>query len=150
MTTLQTHKNATVLLLLKVVIYATIIKDIIIFGMLASRISAERGTMADFSYLGNMSLESLQNLREHHPARKLLAATRTSFVILFLYTVFVADNNREIPEYRLVAHLKEYLEIYTMREFDARELLTQWAGAACHQAEIAFSRTFDERRKKEQ
>ncbi|MEG2843318.1 MAG: DUF3375 domain-containing protein, partial [Ruthenibacterium sp.] len=58
----------------------------------------------------------------------MLAATRASFVMSFLYTVFVADNNREIPEYRLVAHLKEYLEIHAMSEFDARELLTQWAG----------------------
>lgn len=82
--------------------------------------------MDSYSYLEDMSYNSLQNLRSYHPAWRLLTATYAPIIISFLHSAFVAGNCRELPEYSLVNKLSLHLDKLG-EQMDAKELLTQWA-----------------------
>jgi hypothetical protein len=58
---------------------------------------------------------TLQNLREHHPAWRLLAATNAPFIISFLNRVFLTSNTRTASLQSLVPSLEDHLN-------EAREL----------------------------
>ncbi|MBE2253462.1 MAG: DUF3375 domain-containing protein [Myxococcus sp.] len=58
---------------------------------------------------------TLQNLREHHPAWRLLAATNAPFIISFLHHAFLASNTRTASLQALVPSLEDHLT-------EAREL----------------------------
>lgn len=82
--------------------------------------------MDSYSHIEDMSYDSLLGLRSYHPAWRLLVATSAPMIISFLYSAFVAENCRELPEYSLVSKLNTHLE--TLGELaDAKELLTIWA-----------------------
>lgn len=86
--------------------------------------------MAKLFYRDDMSYEAVQNLQSYHPSWKLLNARRAPMILSFLYNTFVVDNNREIPEYRMVSLLSDYLEMLALpaqEEINAKEMLTQWA-----------------------
>lgn len=86
--------------------------------------------MAKLDYSDHMSFDSLQSMRKHHPAWRLLASSQASLVISFLYFEFVAENKREIPEHTLISRLNSYIDQLSIAQDDIRpskELLTQWA-----------------------
>jgi hypothetical protein len=59
-----------------------------------------------------MALErlTLQKLRAHHPAWRLLAADHAPFVVAFLHDAFLATNTRTISRQTLVSRLEEHLQ----------------------------------------
>jgi hypothetical protein len=78
--------------------------------------------------------DDLVQLRERHPAWRLLRADNAPLVIAFLGRVFVDDNVREIPRAELVTRLDD--ELYALRERlgeraypkSAAAYVTDWAG----------------------
>jgi hypothetical protein len=82
--------------------------------------------MDSYSFLDDMSFHSLQNLRSYHPSWRLLAATSAPSIISFLYSVFVSENCRELPEYILVGKLEQHLARIE-EQTDIKWLLTHWS-----------------------
>lgn len=58
---------------------------------------------------------TLQRLRDHHPAWRLLAAAHAPFIIAFLHRAFLSSNTRTAPLQTLVSSLEDHLR-------EAREL----------------------------
>ncbi|KAF5049246.1 hypothetical protein DSECCO2_441720 [anaerobic digester metagenome] len=86
--------------------------------------------MAKSDLLEHMSYDSLFHLRNYHPAWRLMAARNAPFVISFLYSEFVSENKREIPEHVLANHLESYMEIVPNIQDNnktAQEYLIEWA-----------------------
>lgn len=77
-----------------------------------------------------MSYESLKNLREHHPAWRLLASDNASFVLSFFYKEFVLPNNRKLAEHILISKLENHMELIpSIRDNNkkARDYLVEWS-----------------------
>lgn len=81
-------------------------------------------------FLDNMSYDSLKYMRDHDAAWRLLASNHAPFIASFLYAAFVAENNREIPEYTLITKLENFHnELFEDRDFSRspKETLTRWS-----------------------
>jgi len=82
----------------------------------------------------SLDLATLEQLRRHHPAWRLLRSDHAPLVASFLHRVFVAPNVRTMSQADLVEHLED--ELYALRESRgaesfpraAREYLEDWAG----------------------
>lgn len=86
--------------------------------------------MLNKNYTEHMSYDALKNMRLYNPAWKLLAASRGSLAISFLYSEFVADNRREIAEHTLAQDLSDFIEQFANAEEElppSRELLARWS-----------------------
>ncbi|MFV0289078.1 MAG: hypothetical protein ACK5HR_06500 [Mycoplasmatales bacterium] len=58
-----------------------------------------------------MSYESLKYIRKTHPARRILTAINSSFIISFLYKQFTFNNVRQVSESILIGELEYVLEV---------------------------------------
>ncbi len=86
--------------------------------------------MSKTTLLEHMSFESLAQLRELNSSWRLLASTNAAFVISFLYSEFLVDNKREIPEYILLSNLESYIDkIPSVKENNkiAQAYLNEWS-----------------------
>lgn len=80
-----------------------------------------------------MDYRTLETLRQKHPAWRLLKADYASFIVAFLYRVFVEPNVRTLSQSELVTQLDDYL--YLLRREvddnvfprDAQHYLDEWA-----------------------
>lgn len=63
---------------------------------------------------------TLQKLREHHPAWRLLAATNAPFIVSFLHHAFIASNTRTAARDSLISSLEDHL--HEARTLGASEL----------------------------
>jgi hypothetical protein len=79
-----------------------------------------------------MTLESIELLRRNSKAWKLLMADHAPFIVSFFYRVFLADNNREVPEEELRTRLETYILSFGLDGENARfvrsakEYLSEW------------------------
>lgn len=86
--------------------------------------------MAKSDFFEHMSYDSLSYLREQHPAWRLMASQNVPFTASFLYGEFVAENNREIPEHKLISHLESHMDqIPNIQDNNKKPLdyLVEWA-----------------------
>lgn len=77
-----------------------------------------------------MSYESLKNLREHHPAWRLLSSDNASFILSFFYKEFVLPNHRKLPEHLLISKLENHMELIPhIRDNNkrAKDYLIEWS-----------------------
>ncbi|MDO5096685.1 MAG: DUF3375 domain-containing protein [Peptostreptococcaceae bacterium] len=77
-----------------------------------------------------MTYESLKNLREHHPAWRLLASDNASFILSFFYKEFVLPNHRKLPEHILISKLENHMELIPhIRDNNkrAKDYLVEWS-----------------------
>lgn len=77
-----------------------------------------------------MTYESLKNLREHHPAWRLLASDNASFVLSFFYKEFVLPNHRKLPEHLLISKLENHMELiehFRDNNKRAKDYLVEWS-----------------------
>lgn len=80
-----------------------------------------------------MSYESLKNLREHHPAWRLLSSDNASFILSFFYKEFVLPNHRKLPEHLLISKLENHMELIPhIRDNNkrAKDYLIEWSDDA--------------------
>ena len=77
-----------------------------------------------------MTYESLKNLREHHPAWRLLVSDNAPFVLSFFYKEFVFPNHRKLPEHLLISKLENHMELVPhIRDNNkqAKDYLVEWS-----------------------
>lgn len=77
-----------------------------------------------------MEYDALKQLRDFHPAWRLMASGNAVFAISFFYNEFIAENRREIPEYELIHQLENLIERTADRQDiskSAKDYLTEWA-----------------------
>ncbi len=83
----------------------------------------------------NMQYSCLVKLRNEHPAWRLLASEQCSFVASFLYQEFMVQNQRAIPEDRLLEDLNNYIyHLHDNAEAEdiirpAKDYLASWTDA---------------------
>lgn len=79
----------------------------------------------------HMSYLSLRQLRDMHPSWSLLASKNAPFILSFLFSQFILENKRDIPEYQLIETLEHFMKSYEEladRNKTAQEYLLEWAG----------------------
>lgn len=87
-----------------------------------------KASMADY-----MSYDSLKNLREHHPAWRLLAADNAPFILSFFYSEFIQHNRRKLPEHLLISSLENHMELVPHirnNNKKAKDYLVEWSDDA--------------------
>jgi hypothetical protein len=81
----------------------------------------------------HMSFDYLAELRSANPAWRLMASTQAPYVISFLYSEFIANNRRNIPEQELIGDLEDFLALVNQGREDgpmpgsSRDYLISWA-----------------------
>jgi hypothetical protein len=84
-----------------------------------------------------MDFATLEMLRQKHPAWRLLAADRASFVVSFLHRTFIAANERALPQRELALRLEDHLHALRERLGEdappraAEAYLEDWAADGC-------------------
>lgn len=84
-----------------------------------------------------MDFETLETLRQKHPAWRLLTADRAAFVVSFLHHTFIAAHQRALPQRELTLRLEDHL--HSLRERlgedafprTADAYLDEWAADRC-------------------
>jgi hypothetical protein len=81
-----------------------------------------------------MDHDTLDRLRQHHTAWRLLAADHAPLILSFLALAFIKPNRRAIPAPELTTHLEAYLEQLAETHGErypksARQYLDDWAAA---------------------
>jgi len=71
------------------------------------------GVVTDASEALNMDYHSLENMRQQHPAWRLLMADHAPLVISFLHDTYIGPNVRTLSQPELAARLDDYL--YALR-----------------------------------
>lgn len=74
-----------------------------------------------------MDYQTLETLRQNHPAWRLLKADHTALIASFLHRTFILPNERTLPESELASRLEDYL--FHLRRVLGPDVFPREAGA---------------------